>query len=224
MTDCIIFVFQFTGKIIFVKKRSKFIGQKYTKNLAMLQRSLEMDKLKSKQVFCDKKSAEYVLDRIMYNTRPKKDGSKQFLRNSINKTIVKSRNESSEKKYTTYTLGEDPTVSHFENDSEYSHLVVISAIQDNDKTLKRIKEYTLENTTTENSSTYVLFAKVNFDELGSSFETKNVENRNQVLIIRNGKVFSNHIFKKGKPSFILAKKAFFKSKYISKLYKMYKIV
>ena len=87
-----------------------------------------------------------------------------------------------------------------------------------------MEEYTLENSTTKNTSTYVLFAKLNFDELGSKFDTVNVENRNQVLIIRNGKVYSNHIFKKGKPSFLLAKKAFFKSKYISKLYKMYKIV
>jgi len=185
---------------------------------------MELDKLKSKQVFCDKKSAEYVLDRIMYNTRPKRNGSKNFLLNSVNKTIVKSRNESEKKKYSIYTLGEDSLARHFEKDTEYSHLVVLSAIQDNNKTLERVEEYTLENSTTKNTSTYVLFAKLNFDELGSKFDTVNIENRNQVLIIRNGKVYSNHIFKKGKPSFLLAKKAFFKSKYISKLYKMYKIV
>jgi hypothetical protein len=192
--------------------------------LALLHRSMELDKLKSKQVFCDKNSAEYVLDRIMYNTRPKRNGSKNCLLNSVNKTIVKSRNESEKKKYSIYTLGEDPLARHFEKDTEYSHLVVLSAIQDNNKTLERMGEYTLENSTTKNTSTYVLFAKLNFDELGSKFDTVNLENRNQVLIIRNGKVYSNHIFKKGKPSFLLAKKAFFKSKYISKLYKMYKIV
>lgn len=209
----------------FLKKKQNTSTRLYhfDKNVACLNNMQRVAQLERKQVFCDKSSAEYVLDRMLYNTRPKKNGSKNVLTTSVNKTIAKSRKEPQRKTYTTYTLGDDPKPSHFETNDSYAHLVLMNAITENHFKLEKMTEYPIESASRKNQSTYIAFVQLNPDAVAEKTGSTDTSTE-QVLIIRKGLVYGSHLVKNSKPFFLNAKKMFYDSNYINKLYKMYKVV